>query len=345
MGSEWYQLDPLLDPRWTNLVERSPMSSIFHCRAWLHALQRTYGYEPVVFTTTPPGQPLRDGWVFCRINSWMTGRRLVSLPFSDHCAPLAAGVEPATLLLDALKDSANQQGRYIEVRSPVDIPMPGGYEKSASFEWQVIDLRPELDVVFNRLHRSHTRRSIKKAARVGVTIARGNSAGLLDEFYALHTMTRVRHGQPVQPARWFEALAGAFGDGLCVYMAMVSGRPIAAILTLRYGCSFVYKYGGSDVAYNRLAATPALFWEAIKDGKAAGCPELDLGRSDADDAGLIAFKDHLGARRTTLNYYRLSAIPRNVRHSKWSRVLQQVYRGAPRSVQLRVGSGLYRHFG
>src|SRR5216110_3070476 len=83
-----YTLDPLLDPRWPEFLERHASASIFHSRGWLEALRRTYGYEPIAYTTSPPTVDLANGLVFCRIDSWLTGRRLVSLPFSDHTEPL-----------------------------------------------------------------------------------------------------------------------------------------------------------------------------------------------------------------------------------------------------------------
>jgi hypothetical protein len=48
---------------------------------------------------------------------------------------------------------------------------------------------------------------------------------------------------------------------------------------------------------------PFLFWRAIQHAKAQGMEELDLGRSDLDQPGLVAFKDHLGATRSELTYY------------------------------------------
>ena len=83
-----YEIDPLRDERWASLVESHPHASVFHSNNWLKALRSVYGYEPVVMTTCPPGARLTNGLVFCRVNSWLTGRRLVSLPFSDHCEPL-----------------------------------------------------------------------------------------------------------------------------------------------------------------------------------------------------------------------------------------------------------------
>src|SRR3989454_12813129 len=83
-----HSLDPLRDPRWPEFVERHPSASIFHTRAWLAPLRQTYGYEPIAYTTAPPRAELSNGLVFCRVDSWLTGRRWVSLPLSDHIEPV-----------------------------------------------------------------------------------------------------------------------------------------------------------------------------------------------------------------------------------------------------------------
>jgi hypothetical protein len=88
-----YRLNPLEDPRWDRLVARHPLASIFHTAGWLRALRLTYGYEPVALTTSPPGDELHDALVYCRVRSWITGRRIVSLPFTDHCDPLVEHIE------------------------------------------------------------------------------------------------------------------------------------------------------------------------------------------------------------------------------------------------------------
>lgn len=81
-------INPLSDNRWDDLVARPPQASAFHRRGWLEALARTYGYEPFVLTSGPAGETLRNAVVLCRVSSWITGTRLVSLPFADHCDPL-----------------------------------------------------------------------------------------------------------------------------------------------------------------------------------------------------------------------------------------------------------------
>ena len=83
-----YKINPLTDQRWQEFVADHPRASVFHSTPWLSALARTYRYQPLAFTTSPPDNKLENGLVFCRVQSWITGDRLVSLPFSDHCAPL-----------------------------------------------------------------------------------------------------------------------------------------------------------------------------------------------------------------------------------------------------------------
>ena len=91
---------------------------MFHSPEWLRALNHSYGYEPVVLTTTPLGKPLADGIVFCRVHSWLTGRRLVSLPFSDHCDPLVDTTDGLRHLLTALTlEIQAQRHSYMEFQS------------------------------------------------------------------------------------------------------------------------------------------------------------------------------------------------------------------------------------
>ncbi|MGC1628409.1 MAG: hypothetical protein WA735_16235, partial [Candidatus Acidiferrales bacterium] len=56
-----HTLNPLEDSRWDDLVARHPRASAFHQRGWLQALARTYGYEPVVLTTSSPIAELKNG--------------------------------------------------------------------------------------------------------------------------------------------------------------------------------------------------------------------------------------------------------------------------------------------
>ena len=60
-----YQFDPVEDPRWPEFLERHPRACVFHTPGWLEALRRTYGYEPIGYTSSPPRRknPQRLGFL------------------------------------------------------------------------------------------------------------------------------------------------------------------------------------------------------------------------------------------------------------------------------------------
>src|SRR5271156_2178476 len=112
-----YCIEPLKDRRWDEFVQWHPQSSIFHSSAWLSSLSRTYGYQPIAYTTCPKDEELKDAVVFCRVESWLTGRRLISLPFSDHCEPLVDTEEDLEALSALLgQEVRREKWRYMELR-------------------------------------------------------------------------------------------------------------------------------------------------------------------------------------------------------------------------------------
>jgi CelD/BcsL family acetyltransferase involved in cellulose biosynthesis len=343
-----YKLNPLQDPRWQSFVDRHPRGSVFHTPYWLEALHRTYGYEPVVYTTTPPGKELLNGIVFCRIRSWLSGSRLVSLPFSDHCEPLADAEDMAELM-DWLKVSRNRKRwKYIEMRplSPDGVARTCDLTKSESFSLQVLDLRPNLDTLFRNFHKSCVQRKVHRAERENLTYEEGRSDTLLKKFYDLLLLTRRRHGLPPQPLVWFRNAVACLGDRALIRVVSKDGQPVASIVTIQYKDVLVYKYGCSDSRFNNLGGNSLLFWKAIQDAKQNGLQKYDLGRSEPDNSGLVSFKENWGAVSVPLDYYRLPAQQPFHLNSGWrTRVAKSVFSVMPDALLAATGRLLYRHIG
>lgn len=346
-----YTTDPLLDLRWPTFLAQQTRSSVFHTPAWLATLRRTYGYEPVVFTTTAPGEELRNGLLFCRVQSWLMGCRMVSVPFSDHCAPLVDNPEEMRLLLSWLRERLDREKwKYIELRPlgscDFDRDRPQSFSLSDDFYFHRIDLRPELDVLFHNLHKSCVQRKIQRAERERLTYEQGRSQSVLAKFYHLLLLTRRRHKLPPQPIVWFRNLVDCFGDKLTIRVASQDGQPIASILTLSCKKTLIYKYGCSDARFHNLGGMPFLFWRAIQDGKALGAQEFDLGRSDTDNLGLVAFKEHLGAAGSKLSYMRATRHPSSNPVPAWKlRLVRGAFSRIPNSWLKVAGQLLYRHMG
>jgi len=348
-----YQIQPLRDERWDGLLERHPRASVFHSRAWLEALLRTYRYEPIAYTTSGPGEPLRDALVFCRVESWLTGKRLVSLPFSDHCEPLVGQPEELEFFVQKLQEESQmERWRYIEIR-PLESSSIGSSSRHASAKYALhrLDLSPDLETLFRCFHKDSIQRKIKRAKREGLTCQSGTSESILDAFYRLLTITRRHHGVPPQPKIWFQNLIECFGPTLQICVAFAGRRPVAGMLTLRHKNTLVYKYGGSDARFNNLGSMHCLYWESIQRAKALGLETLDLGRSDTNQSGLITFKNRWGAAQSNLTYLRFSHSENPVHMfepggTTWrARAARTLFSRVPIWVLPNVGGLLYKHIG
>lgn len=366
-----YWIDPIGDSRWADFVTQHPEASVFHTLSWLGALRRTYGYRPVVLTSRPPGEALVDGIAFCEVKSWINGSRLVSLPFSDHCQPLLQNMGDLAPFTEYLREDCGRSGwEYVELRVAREMKVDSqsasvattgereqgtatgmndstsNFAKYEEYDFHRIDLRPHLEALFSNFHKSCIQRKIHRAEREGLKYQTGRSESDLTNFYQMLVLTRRRHGLPPQPMKWFRNLKDCFGESMTMHIASKNDQPVAAILTLLYHRTLVYKYGCSDAAFHRLGAMPMLFWKAIQEGKHQGAEEFDLGRSSMDNPGLTAFKQHLGATSSKLTYFRLGRhrAATSTRDSH-SRIASTVFTRIPGRLAQMAGRVLYKHMG
>jgi len=341
-------VDPLTDPRWPVFLERHQAASVFHSCGWLRTLEMTYGYEPFAVTTSMPTEPLTNALLFCVVQSWVTGDRVVSLPFTDHCEPLVENSEQLRALcvhLETLRST--QRWRYTEIRnSSTFLGLAESLKESKVYQWHRLDLRPSLDELYKGFHRDCIRRRIRHAERQNLRHEEGRHESLVRSFYDLIVTTRLRKHLPPQPFEWFHNLAAYMGDNVCIRVAFTQDRPVAGILTMNHGKTLSYKYGGSDARFNHLGATPMLFWQAIQAAKSAGMEELDLGRSDVEDQGLIRFKKRWGAHSVRLTLWRS---PTHKVSPALERLKMRLAKTACASVPVKMlalaGWLMYRHAG
>jgi len=346
------RIDPLRDARWDEFVRAHPRASLFHSPEWLRTLSRTYGYQPLVLTTTSPGQSLQNGVVFCEVKSWATGRRLVSLPFSDYCEPLVHEDGEAALLSLAIEqESRFGKWRYIELRRLHSGAITSSQSQSSTvYTLHRLDLSPGLEEIFQNFHKSSTQRKVRRAEREKLDYREGGME-YFEDFYRLFTITRKRHRRPPQPRIWFQNLMQNFGDALKIRVAHKDNRVVAAIMTIRYKNTMVYKYGGSNPEFNSLGSMHLLFWKSIQEAKALGLQCFDFGRTETDQPGLITFKRRWGTRESVLRYSRFGTAATTV-HSfepsteNWkSAAASAVFAHLPVRVLPVAGRLLYKHVG
>jgi CelD/BcsL family acetyltransferase involved in cellulose biosynthesis len=346
-ATKTYEFSPLSDPRWETFIARHPQASVFHSISWLRALQATYGYEPLGVTTCAPHMALDNGLIFCRIKSWLTGWRFVSLPFSDHCEPLVGNSHELDDLLCHMRQYVDSgKWRYVEIRpisnQPEDLT---ALSARKTYVLHCVDLDRSKQELFRRLQKDSIQRKIRRAEREKLKYEEGSSDTLLAKFYELLVMTRRRQYLPPQPLSWFRALIASFGSQLKIRMAWKGDLPVASILTIRHKNTLVYKYGCSNAQFHRLGGIAFLLWKGIEEAKDLGLEHLDMGRSDTHNLGLVSFKQRWGALATQLNYWTYARSPLGPPEPWKGDLLRRVVPVTPNFVLKVVGKLLYGHIG
>ena len=321
--------------------------------AWLAFLASFYGYTPIPLMTTSRHGRVTGFLPLCYINSRLTGRRLVSLPFSDHC-PILAQDEASTndLLNQAIRLAEQKHVRYLELRAGENKALAARDDLTVGnlYANLPIQLASDPQRVLACL-RPTARRKIKKARTQGVQVRLAEQREDMLKYYRLHLLTRTKkHGMPSQSLAFFLRLWDTFApDGtLHLELAEYEGQTIAAHITMFYGQTARYMYGASDDRHQDLGAGYLLTWEEIAWGCQHGYTLLDLGRTAYANAGLMQYKRSWGATAEPSPYYYYPAIrglSTTPEESRKYQLLTSCWKKLPLQLSAPLGGYLYRHLG
>ncbi len=339
-------IDPRIDRSWDASIAQHPEATIFHTSAWAKVLCDTYGHMPLYFRFSSAGQqnvllPLME------VASPFTGRRGVSLPFSDFCAPLFFGdssSDPA--LAERLATLSRERNwKYFELRSTPNAS--SALVPNKTFYAHKLDLQKPASELLENFD-SAARRAIRKAERSSLSAKISRDENAIEQFFQLHVRTRRRHGIPPQPRAFFQNIDRHIVQRGLGFIVLVSleARPIAAAVFFHFGKRALFKFGASDERYQAHRSNNRLMWEGIKHCADLGLTTLHLGRTDVGQEGLRRFKLSLGAEEEMLRYFRF-----NISTSSWMaesptfpRSLPgAVFRRLPLTVNQLAGTMLYPH--
>ncbi len=337
-------VNPLEYGQYDQWVAACPNGLPFHSRAWLSVIRGTYGHRPVCFVAKNGGHILAL-LPFVEVQSWLTGRRGVMVPFADFSPPIARDtVAFRAAFAAAVKFGGERKWKYLELRGGRDL-LPEA-RSSAEFRGHVLDLSIGQAKLFQSFE-SRARGSIRKAERAGVRTEVSRSAEAIEQYYQMHCETRKKHGLPPQPFRFFQNLfreSIAKGSGVIV-TARYQDLPIAAAVFLHQGVQALYKYSASRAAFRSLAGNNLVMWEAVKWYAEHGFSNLHFGRTSIGNAGLRKYKESWGTQESALEYFRYS-ISRQVfvaGQEQSERAYIRLFGLMPTPVLRLVGKILYPH--
>jgi len=339
-------IEPIGDPAWLSFVEASPGAVVFHHPRWLGLLRQQYGYE-IQACCIEGERGIEAGIPMARIESRLTGRRFVALPFSDVCPPLL-GPDATEAALPALGAALAEESRGAGLDLTVHASMPSlpGAFVQRRFLRHLLPLSDDFAEVERGIGKSQIKRGIRRARRHGLRTERRTDAAALEAFYALHVETRRRLGAPTQPKRFIERFGALFDAGLgFVAVVLDQARPIAAAVFLTHNATLTYKYGASEASSLRKRPNNLLFADVISWACGAGFRTLDFGRTDLDNEGLRSFKRSWGSSEQELAYTYAAKEEPSRSPALRDRVMSTTIRRSPALVGRLIGEALYGHFG
>jgi lipid II:glycine glycyltransferase (peptidoglycan interpeptide bridge formation enzyme) len=281
------------------------------------------------------------------LKSPFSGKRGVSLPFSDYSDPVGDREVPMHSVMESISELGNKMAwKTVELRCR-EIVVEGDVP-SQDFLNHVLELRGSEGELLSRF-RDSTRRNIRKAKKEGVEVRIEDSLESIQQYFRLNLLTRKEHGLPPQPFRFFENIHRHLISKGAGFVAIgYHGRsPVSGAVYLHSGRKAFYKYGASDKNYFHLRANNLVMWEAIRRYLQNGYSSLCFGRTEPENEGLNQFKAGWATEERTIHYYTYDMKSKSfiMRKSYVRGFHNRIFRHMPIPLLRYSGEALYRFFG
>lgn len=336
-------INPLEEPTWDERVLALPEATVFYSRSWCEVLRESYGFTPCYFVANDSHR-IAMVLPMVEVDSKLTGRRGVALPFTDQLSILGSPADARACFERVKQHGKQRRWKYVEIKGKCEV-IPEAVP-AVAFWGHRLSLNRSPESLFSALS-SSTRRAIRKAQQNDIHVEHSSSIQALNEYYALHCLTRKRHGQPPQPRSFFASIHGrmlAQNRGL-VTLARVRGHAVAGAVFFHFGKNVVYKFAASDFNHQHLRPNNLVLWETIKWLCCNGFETLDLGKTSLLNPGLRNFKLGFGTQEYPIEYLRF-----NLQKDRFTQcsdgtagLPSRVFKLMPSILLRMVGHVLYRH--
>ena len=348
-------IDPLSDQRWDRFVDQHPFGWITHLSGWKAVLEQSFAHmHGYYLTLCDSAGEIRAALPIYHVDSWLTGRRLVSIPFATLSDPLATDRGDMSRLFGAaLALSEHLAIPRIEIRtlSASHLMDRESYLTDFLNKQHSICLCDDPECVRRSFHRTCVRQRINRAEQSGLRLVFGTTEADLQTFYLLHRMTRKRCALPPQPYSFIRSIWQSFASSnkmelLLVYKDDVA---VAGVILFKYKSRVSVEFLAINAAYNQYSPAHFLFWNTIKKSCLSGYRILDFGRTSALNKPLMEFKSHWGTEVSDLPSFFYPKLPIHsiglLEDAVMHRIFKYVCGNAPDPALAYLGDFCYRHLG
>src|SRR4030042_3696202 len=92
------------DRRWIDFIASNPQATVFHHPTWINVIAESYGFTPFIFALVNKQGDIEAGIPLIEVKGILNQKSWISLPYTDHCAPLYKDVGSLQFLTSSLVD-------------------------------------------------------------------------------------------------------------------------------------------------------------------------------------------------------------------------------------------------
>lgn len=349
-------VNPELDTRWDAFVHNHPFGWIYHLGRWKVVLEGTFDHIRGYYLALvdQDSGAIRAALPLYHVRSWLTGNRLVSMPFATLSDPLISSGEDLEILIRAAMDLMQvSKSKFIELRTLNAYPLIQNpcFRRRDCYINHYLELTVPPQALKKRFHRSCVRQKIDRALKTDLVLKLDNDYIALQRFYRLHVLTRKRLSLVPQPFNFLESLWRAFAPSgyLQILIAEEQKRAVGGLILLKYKERVSVEFAASDYAFQGLCPNHFLFWEAIKLAYHDGYKIFDFGRTSRCNYSLMDFKRRWGTIAVPLPEFfypdQMCKRIEDVNNSMKYKIIKKIAEVAPLSTMRIIGAFCYRHLG
>lgn len=342
------------EKEWNKFISGPNKAGVWYSLGWQKILKDEYGYKPFYLLAVDDGG-ICGVLPLLQVKSIITGNRLVSLPFSYDCGPIATSDEALTLLVSEAEKLASDHGcDYLEMKMQKPLPenVVDGSQllENKYYFTSVLRLAEDPKENWKKLDTRRTRWAINKATRSEVTIRTETNKDDIKVFHDLKVRTRKKHGSPTPSLRFFKKIMHEFEPkGLVkLWVAEYDEKVISALMFFSFKDIVIPAYIASDDTYNSYMPNNLLYWRAIEWGCTNGYRYFDFGRTEPNNEGLLKFKSKWGTDNYKIPYYYYPEKPNLIATSRGSlkvNLITGFWKRMPIPILKIFGPYLLRHIG
>jgi FemAB-related protein (PEP-CTERM system-associated) len=288
--------DDTLD--YDSFVEQHPSATLFHGLAWKQAVEKTFEHRPF-YLIARRGTRVRGVLPLFQINSMLTGRFMVSVPYATYGGVLAIDDEARSGLLEYAKDLAiRRRCQALELRSmhaaDPDVSVKTSH---ATFIRDLPSDSQEIEEFLPRKARASARNAADRSKLHAVF-----DSTLLHDVWRLYARSMRRLGSPNYPLAFFESIRDALGERMMVQLVRSAGEPVAGLISFIHRNTLMPYFAGVDDRKKIHGLSHFLHREAMRRAVILGLKTYDFGRSRIDNTGAYEFKRLCGFVPQELEY-------------------------------------------